>query len=105
MRADWVRYDGEKQISPALAYVEREDPSSGIFASTHFLACLVGHVINIHDNIMYTYNNMVEGKSVDGDTHAEISGDNVLKVTKEQLSDDQKQQLARTVEGFEDACL
>ena len=33
--ADWVRYDRAKQIFLALAYVEREDPSSGIFASTH----------------------------------------------------------------------
>jgi len=31
MCADWVWYDGAKQISPALAYVEREDPSGGFF--------------------------------------------------------------------------
>ena len=89
MRTDWVRYNGAKQVSPALAYVEREDPPSGIFASTRFLK-----YINTHDNIMYGYINLVEGKSTDGDTHAEIRGDNVLNVTKEQLSDDQKQQLA-----------
>ena len=29
-RTDWVRYFGVKQISSALAYVERESPSGGI---------------------------------------------------------------------------
>ena len=76
-----------KQISPALAYVERENPSGGIFASTRFLARLVRCVINIHNNIMYGYINMVEGKSTDGDTHAEIHANNTIKITKEQLND------------------
>ena len=35
MRTDWVRYDGAKKISPTLAYMEREDPSGGIVASTN----------------------------------------------------------------------
>ena len=61
---------------PCPAYVEREGPSGGIFASTRFLACPAGHVINVHDNIMYAYINMVDAKSADGDNHAEISGDN-----------------------------
>ena len=39
---------GVKQISPTLAYMERENPSGGIFASTRFLARPVGHVIDIH---------------------------------------------------------
>jgi hypothetical protein len=30
--------------------VEHEDPSGEIFASTRFLARLVGNIINIHDN-------------------------------------------------------
>jgi len=87
MRTDWVRYDGAKQISPALAYMEREDPPGGIFVSTCFLTRSVGHIINTHDNIMYGYINLVEGKSTDGNTHAEIHANNTIKITKEQLND------------------
>ena len=75
---------------PCPAYVEREGPSGRIFVSTCFLACPAGHVINVHDNIMYAYINMVDAKSVDGDNHAEINGDNVIKVTEEHLNDVQK---------------
>ena len=62
--------------------MEREDPPGGIFASTCFLK-----YINTHDNIMYGYINLVEGKSTDGDTHAEIHANNTIKITKEQLND------------------
>ena len=37
MRADLVRYNEAKQISSALAYMEHEDPSGGIFASTSII--------------------------------------------------------------------
>ena len=104
-RANCVRYNGAKQISPALAYVEREDPSGEIFMSTRFLARSVGHIINIHDNIMYAYVNKIKGKAADDDTHAEIHANSTIKITKEQLSNNQRQQLARAVECFEDECL
>ena len=87
-----------KQISPALAYVERENfPSGGeIFALTRFLARPVGHIINIHGSNMYHNSNTVEiistakdpDKSGDG---SKISNDNVLNITKEHLNDAQKQ--------------
>jgi hypothetical protein len=48
---------------------------------------------------------MDEGKATDDDTHAEVHTNNTIKVTKEQLTDEQKQQLAQAIEGFEDACL
>ena len=48
----------------------------------------MGHVINIQD-----------------DKHAEVQINNTIKVTKEQVSDEQKQELAKVVEGFEDECL
>jgi len=77
-----------KQISPSLAYVERENPSGGIFTSTRFLARLVRCVINIHNNIMYGYINMVEvklideGKAADDGTHGEIHANNTVKVRR-----------------------
>jgi len=61
------------------------------------LARLVGHVINIHDNIMYGCIYMAEVgetkevKVNEGDTHAEVHPINTIKVTKEQLSEEQKQ--------------
>ena len=67
----------------------------------------MGHIINI----MYGYINMVEvsetngAKAADSDAHAEVHASNTIKVTKEQLSDEQRQQLARAVENFEDECL
>ena len=70
----------------------------------------MGHVINIHDNITYGYINMAEvteiegAKAAEGDTHAEVHANNTIKVTKEQLSDEQRQQLAKAVENFEDEC-
>ena len=48
---------------------------------------------------------MDEGKATDDDTHAEVHTNNTIEVTKEQLTDEQKQQLAQAIEGFEDACL
>ena len=75
----------------ALAYVEREDPSGGIFASTRFLAHLVGHVITIHDNNVYAYINMASAKPADGEepkgTNSEVNADNDLNVTEEKLND------------------
>ena len=79
-------------------------PHSGIFASTSFFACLVGLVINIHDNIIYDNIYMAsvsktnEAKAAEGDTHAEVHANNTIKVTKEQLNDEQKQKLAKAVE-------
>ena len=83
---------------PCPAYVEREGPSGGIFASTHFLACPAGHVINVHDNIMYAYINMVDGASANDGSHAEIDPSNVLKVTEDQLNEDQKQKMAQAID-------
>ena len=66
----------------------------------------VGHVINIHDNIMYNciYKAEVgeteEAKTDEGDTHAEVHANNTIKVTKEQLSDEQRRQLAKAVENL-----
>ena len=71
----------------------------------------MGHIINIHDNTTYGYISMAEvtkadkTKAAEGDTHAEVHTNNTIKVTKEQLSEEQKQQLARAVENFEDECL
>ena len=48
---------------------------------------------------------MVEVNSADGDHHTEVHTDNTIKFTKEQLSDEQRQQLAEAVKGFEDECL
>ena len=46
-----------------------------------------------------------EARADEGDTHAEIHANNTIQVTKEQLSEEQKQQLAKAVENFEDECL
>jgi hypothetical protein len=72
--------------------VERGDPSGGIFASTRFLACLVGHIFSIHDN-MYHYINTVEiksaahdaGKAGDG---SEVNTNNIINFTEEHLNND-----------------
>jgi hypothetical protein len=48
---------------------------------------------------------LVEVNSADGDHHTEVHTDNTIKFTKEQLSDEQRQQLAEAVKGFEDECL
>ena len=79
-------------------------PYSGIFASTNFLACPVGHAINIHDNIIYDniyiaeVSETNEAKATEGDTHVEVQANNTIKVTKEQLNDEQEQQFAKAVE-------
>ena len=50
---------------------------------------MVGHVINIHNNIKYGYINMVEvtlideAKVTNNETHGEVHHDNTVKVTKE----------------------
>ena len=36
-----------------------------------------------------------EAKAAEGDTHAEVHANNTIKVTKEQISDESKQQLAK----------
>ena len=64
----------------------------------------MGHIVNICDNITYGYINMAEvteteeAKAAEGDTHAEVHANNTIKVTKEQLNDEQKQLLAKVVE-------
>ena len=83
----------------SLAYVERGDPSGEIFASTRFLARLVGHIFSIHNN-MYHYINTVEIKSAAEDAGIagdgfEINTSNIINVTEEHLSDVKKQQMAR----------
>ena len=59
----------------------------------------MGPIINIHDNIyiaeVYETN---EAKAAEGDTHVEVHANNTIKVTKEQLNDEQKQLLAKAVE-------
>ena len=53
---------------------------------------------------MYIYINMADFKSAeDGDAHAEISVKNTIKVTEDQLSQEQKQAMARTIDGFKEA--
>ena len=64
----------------------------------------MGPVINIHDNIIYDniyiakVSETNEAKAAEGDTHVEVHANNTIKVTKEQLNDEQKQQLAKAVE-------
>ena len=71
----------------------------------------MGLVINSHDNIMYGYIYMAEVGEIDeakadkGNTRAEVHPKITIKVAKEQLNDDQKQQLGKVVENFEDECL
>ena len=60
-------------------------------------------------DIMYAYINMVDGKSAggdeDNDTRAEMSTNNTLKVTEDQLSEERKQAMAQAIDGFKEACL
>ena len=52
--------------------------------------------MNIHNNIMYNYIYMAEigetdgAKAEEGDSHAEVHASNTIKLTKEQLSEEQK---------------
>ena len=62
-------------------------------------------MINIHVTIMYTYINMVDAKLVNDSAYAEVNGNNVLKVTEDQLDEAQKEQLEQAIDGFKDACL
>ena len=51
----WVWYFGAKQISSALPYVERRDPSGGIFASTKKVCQLFFFIMcsqKLHSNII-----------------------------------------------------
>ena len=48
---------------------------------------------------------MVDAKLVNDSAYAEVNGNNVLKVTEDQLDEAQKQQLEQAIDGFKDACL
>ena len=51
---------------------------------------------------MYAYINTVDGASANDGSHAEIDPSNVLKVTEDQLNEDQKQKMAQAID---EACL
>jgi len=80
------------------------------FMSTHFLARLVGHVINIHCSNMYYYINIVDFKSAAEDAsksgdESEVSNNNIINITEEHFNDVHKQQLAQSIDGFKATCI